>query len=96
MGGFDEKLWIFSDWEMSARLIAGGYQCARTNLVTFEHKMKSMPGGAAGIYERQDKVQEACQLIAGKYGDAVKIKWVPAHNQYEVRFNWKKFSAPRS
>lgn len=90
VGGFDEDLWIFSDWEMSARLIRAGYKCWRTNLLTFEHKMRGMDGGAAWLYEHKEKVSQACSQISTRYGEAVKIKWVEAHGQHEIRFNWKK------
>jgi len=90
VGGFDESLWIFSDWELSARLIAAGYKTMRTNLITFEHKMRGMDGGADWLYKNQEKVTEACHQIKAKYGEAVRIEWVPEHGQHEIRFNWKK------
>lgn len=95
VGGFDEKLWLFADWEMSARLIKAGYRCARTNLLTFEHKMRGMDGGAQFLYEKKEKVTEACQLIASKYGTSVRIKWIPKHGQHEIRFNWKALNPLR-
>lgn len=93
VGGFDESLWIFSDWEMSARLIQAGYHTMRTNLVTFVHKMRGMEGGADWLYQHKDRVQEACLRIKAKYGDAVRIEWVPEHGQHEIRFTWKKLNA---
>lgn len=89
VGGFDETLWIFSDWEMSARLIKNGYKCCRTNLITFEHKMRGMEGGADFLYKNKEKVTKACHQIASRYGDSVRIKWVETHGQHEIRFNWK-------
>lgn len=97
VGGFDERLWLFSDWEMSARLIKAGYRVIRNNLLTFEHKMRGMGGGADWLYKNQAKVQEACQLIQTRYGeDTVRIKWVPKHGQHEIRFNWKNLTRSNS
>jgi len=90
VGGFDERLWLFSDWEMSARLIQAGYRVLRNNLLTFEHKMRGMGGGADWLYQNKAKVQEACQIIQTRYGEnAVRIKWVEKYGQHEIRFNWK-------
>lgn len=95
VGGFDENLWIFADWELSARLIKSGYACWRTNLITFEHKMRGMDGGAQWLYANKEKVQQACIRVASQYGNAVKIKWVEAHGMHEIRFNWKALTAER-
>lgn len=89
LGGFDETLWIFSDWEMSARLIQAGYPCLRTNLLTFEHKMKGMDGGAADLYKDQKRVHDACEQIRRRYPAACRIDWVEEHGQHEIRFNWR-------
>ena len=89
VGFFDEELWIFGDWEMSARLIKNGYKVVRTNLVTFEHKMKSMSGGAEHVYAARERVMEACERVKNRYPDACKIKFVEEHGQHEIRFNWK-------
>ena len=89
VGMFDEDLWIFGDWEMSARLIKSGHKVVRTNLVTFEHKMKSMSGGAEHVYANRDKVLEACERVKNRYPEACKVKWIQEHGQHEIRFNWK-------
>ena len=89
VGGFDETLWIFADWELSARLIQAGYRCMKTNLLTFEHKMKSMEGGAASLYRDKDRMLEACERVRSRYPHACRVKFVPEHGQHEVRFNWR-------
>lgn len=89
IGGFDEDLWIFSDWDVSARLIKTGHRVIRTNLITFEHKMRGMEGGADWLYKNQEKVQQACRKLENRFGpEVVKVTWVEAHGQFEVRFRW--------
>lgn len=95
VGGYDESLLIFNDWEMSARLIQCGYRTARNNLVTFEHKMKSMEGGAAGIYQMPDKVKAAAESLTRKFPGIARVVFDEAHGLWEVRFNWKALSNPR-
>lgn len=90
VGGYDESLPCFGDWDMSARLLQAGYRTSRTNLVTFVHKMKSQPGGAADIYARQDLVRQAAERVAAKFPGCATVKFVPAHGLHEVRFNWRK------
>lgn len=89
VGWYDESLICFGDWEMSARLMQAGYQCWRTNLVTFVHKMNSMQGGASEIYKKQEAVKSAAEAVARKYPHAARVKFVPEHNLHEIRFNWK-------
>jgi hypothetical protein len=91
VGGYDESLIIFSDWELSARLMVSGYRTAKTNLVCFEHKMKSMSGGAEGIYAQREKIEKSGREIIRRYGsDVCKLVWVESHGQPEIRFNWNK------
>ena len=90
VGGFDEQLICFGDWDLSARLIQAGYRTARTNLVTFVHKMKSFEGGAADVYKKKEAVKEAAHRVASKFPGAATVKYVEAHGLHEVRFNWKK------
>jgi hypothetical protein len=89
VGGYDESLRIFHDWEMSARLICAGYKTCRCNLVAFRHKMKSMPGGAECVYQDGDAVKEAAEQVRAKYPWACKTKYVESHGLWEIRFNWK-------
>lgn len=93
VGGFDESLFIFNDWEISARLIKAGYKNARTNLITFLHKMKSHKGGAEIIYSQPDKVKKAAELLSQRYPGASKVVYVEKHGLHEVRFNWRKLQA---
>lgn len=93
VGGFDETLAVFSDWDMSAKLLSAGYRCVRTNLVTFEHKMKGMSGGAEAIYAKTERIKASAEALEARYGSEIaKVKWVESHNQYEIRFNWKKLT----
>lgn len=91
VGGFDQSLAVFSDWDMSARLIKAGYLCVKTNLVSFEHKMKGMSGGAEAIYAKKERVQASAMALLNRYGsDVAIVKYVPEHGQHEIRFNWRK------
>lgn len=90
LGGYDEKLLIFNDWEMSARMIKCRHQTRRTNLLSFVHKMKSMDGGAQKIYEQKLAVRKAAERVQWLYPEACKVIYVPEHDLYEIRFNWKK------
>jgi hypothetical protein len=92
VGGFDESLTIFADWDMSAKLIKAGYRCLRTNLVTFEHKMKGMSGGAEALYKQKDRIKASADTLGVRYGAAARVVFVPEHDQYEIRFNWKKLT----
>lgn len=89
VGGFDEKLILFADWDMSARLLQAGCRVARTNLVTFEHKMRGMAGGAEGLYAQKERVKASAERVAAKYGPGARVVFVEKHDQFEVRFNWK-------
>lgn len=88
VGGYDESLLIFNDWEMSARLLVNGHRCARTNLLSFVHKMKSMGGGAADTYARTAEVAEAARRVAARYPAAARVVRDEAHGLDEVRFRW--------
>lgn len=89
LGGFDESLLIFNDWELSARMIKNGYMTRRSNLAGFLHKMKSMDGGAQEVYKKKAKVKEAAERIESLYKGNCKVIWVPEHELHEVRFNFK-------
>jgi hypothetical protein len=93
IGGYDESLPCFGDWDVSARLLQAGYRTSRTNLVTFVHKMKSQPGGAADVYARQDLVRDAAHRVAAKFPGCATVKYVPSHGLHEVRFQWKKLGS---
>lgn len=92
VGGYDESLVCFGDWDMSARLLAAGYHTSRTNLVTFVHRMKSHDGGASDIYRRADAVRDAACRVAAKFPDAAQVRFVPGHGLHEVRLNWRKIA----
>lgn len=90
LGWYNEKLPIFNDWEMSARLIEAGYRCGRTNLVSFCHVMRTYEGGAQVVYDRPRIVRAAAQELADRWPEAARV--VTAHgNLAEIRFSWKKF-----
>lgn len=79
-----------NDWDFSARLIEAGYKTGRTNLTSFDHKMKSMTGGAEEIYKKKESVKEAAHIVADRYKHAAKVVYNEDHGLHEVRFNWKK------
>ena len=90
VGGYDESIPCFNDWDMSARLLISGFRCLRTNLVTFVHQMRSHEGGAETVYKDKDRVAEAARRVASRYPQAARIVEVEAHGLSEVRFNWRQ------
>lgn len=92
LGGYDETLPIFNDWEMSARMIEAGFRCARTNLVTFVHRMRSHDGGAADLYDRADLVRSAAERVHARYPHASRVVHIDAHGLDEVRFSWRRLA----
>lgn len=90
VGGYDEALPIFNDWELSARLLRAGHRTRRTNLVSFVHKMRSHDGGASALYDRAETIRAAAEDVAARYPEAASVKFIPAHGLHEVRFNWRK------
>ena len=94
VGGYSEKLPLFNDWELSARLVASGYQVGRWNLVGFEHTMKSHEGGAADIYRNVSLVNDTAMLLNRRWSAASRL--VEAHGQLEVRFDWRRIKASAS
>jgi hypothetical protein len=87
---------VFNDWEMSARLLQAGYRVARTNLVTFEHRMRAMSGGAADIYTVAGSVRAAAEDLVARYPEAARVVWVEGHDLHEVRFRWSRLTARES
>lgn len=90
VGGYDESLICFGDWDISARLIQAGYRTAKTNLISFVHTMKSHPGGAEDVYKQKEEVRRAADRMAAKFPGAATVKYIEAHGLYEPRLNWKK------
>lgn len=89
VGGYDLNIKIFSDWEMSARLISKNYRTAIYYKYAFNHQMKSRKGGAEFIYRDIELLNNSCRYIKNKYGDVVEIKFNESHGFNEVRFKWK-------
>jgi GT2 family glycosyltransferase len=90
VGGYLEDLPIFNDWEMSARLILGGYKNCCIYRYAFVHKMKSQSGGAMSLYQKGDRVTAGVQMIRAMYPQSSKEVYVPNHGLLEVRFDWNK------
>lgn len=89
VGGYNQQLALFSDYEMSARLVTSGYKIARWNKYMFDHKMKSFSGGAADLYKKSEKIDSSIDIIKAKYPiDSFKV--IEMHGQREIRFNFKK------
>jgi hypothetical protein len=89
-GGYDTRLKIFNDWDMSARLIASGRKVACWYDYKFEHKMKSKNGGAMAYYKDENFMKVQCGYMIRRYGDKIKVIFSEAHDQFEIRFNWRK------
>jgi len=89
VGGYDENLPIFNDWDMSAKLIKLGYKTACYYDAMFIHKMKSREGGASDIYKHKELLEEAEEMLRGRYGDKCITNKI-IHNQKEIRFKWSK------
>jgi hypothetical protein len=95
VGNYDTELKIFNDWDMSARLITAGYKTACWYKYMFEHKMKSKKGGAYDMYQHADFMLQQCKMMERKHGNTVRIMYHERHQQYEIRFNWKKVKEKR-
>lgn len=89
VGGYDEPLGIFIDYEISARLLKNGYKTATWYKYMFDHKMKSLSGGSSDVYGKIEKLNIARNMLLKSYGSEI-IKLVDSHNQPEVRFNFRK------
>lgn len=89
VGGYDEGLRIYNDWDISAKLIKAGYMTACYYDAMFNHKMKSQQGGAFDLYKKQEVLDNAEKILRQKYGDKC-IKNKIIHNQKEIRFIWSK------
>jgi len=94
VGGYDLSLPLFSDWDMSAKLIQAGFKTACWYQPMFSHKMKGMKGGAEFLYKDGENTKKAIAILKERYGDAVRE--VEAHGQKEARFDWKKLSTSRT
>lgn len=95
VGGYDKNLIIFSDWEISARLISKGYKTGILYNYAFNHQMKSKKGGAEFIY-KNNLTKSACDYIKNIYGDVCDVKFNEPHKQYEVRFKWSKLKTSKN
>lgn len=95
VGGYDEDLPIFTDWDMSARLLLAGKMTACWYEAMFVHKMKSMEGGAADIYRHPEVLTSAIERLRDRYGEKA-VRVVEAHGQPEPRFRWDRLSGPDS
>jgi hypothetical protein len=91
VGGFDQSLAIFNDFELSARLLNYGLRVGRTNLHSFDHTMRNVEGGLSFLYETEGATTEAVDELMHRYPGLVRRK--RAHDQDEIRFNWRKFVA---
>ena len=87
VGGYDESLTIFNDWDVSAKLLLTGRKTACWYEYMFAHKMKSLPGGAADIYKKREVTLKAAKYMQQRYGEKV-VRIVEAHGQLEPRFRW--------
>jgi hypothetical protein len=90
IGGYDENLAIFNDYEITARLLLAGYKNAVWYDYAFEHKMRGMPGGVDFIYKQKDKIDGAVFYLIQKYPNFTKVIKHEGHQINEVRFNWRK------
>ena len=90
IGGYCEKIKLFNDYEITARLLSCGYQNACWYDYAFEHKMKSKKGGAEFLYAKNQIVNEAVFYLNQQYPCCSRIIKHEKHGIYEIRFNWKK------
>jgi hypothetical protein len=91
VGGYDEDLPIFNDWDVSGRLLRSGRMTARMNGWLFRHKMKALDGGAADIYRSRATMERAITMLQRRFGEDV-VRRVIAHNQPEARFRWSRLA----
>ena len=88
IGGYDETLPIYNDWDISANLIQHGFKTACWYAYMFDHKMKSQKGGASSLY-RQETLNKAEEILALKYGRGC-LTTKEIHGQKEIRFKWSE------
>lgn len=89
VGGYNEEIEIFNDWEMSARLITFGKTNACYYDAMFVHKMNSQKGGAEYIYKKQEKLNTAIDYLQEKFGKEC-TKVIEKNGLRQIRFNWNK------
>jgi len=90
IGGYDKNLILFSDYEITARLLLNGYNVGIWYKYFFLHKMKSKEGGAMVYYKQSNLIKEQCEYLQNKYGKLCKMFFNKSHGIYEVRFDWRK------
>jgi hypothetical protein len=91
IGGYDIRLKIFSDSELSARLMYNKKKCAiKTNFV-FVHQMGKNKGGSDIFYKNKELSKEMTQIIINKIGkEFVKEIYHEKYNMFLPRFSWSK------
>ena len=90
VGGYDEGLPIFNDWDMSAKLIRAGKKTACWYAFQFNHKMNSQRGGAEFLYRKQATLDAAILMLRQRYGEGA-VRTVRGRTGLtEARFNWAK------
>ena len=95
IGGYDKKLLIFSDYDITAQLIMKGFKVGVWNKYLFLHKMKSQEGGAMTYYKQSELIKTNCEYILKKYGELCKMFFNTKHGIWEVRLNWKEIKDKR-
>ena len=91
IGGYDEKLVLFNDYEITARLLLKQKRVMSWYKYMFHHKMRGAKGGANTFYDQEDLVKKQILYLKGRYGDYVRVIWHSKHKMWEIRFNWRLF-----
>lgn len=90
VGNYNEKLMLFNDYEITARLIINKQRVLSWYDYMFLHKMGAAEGGANTFYKKQDFTKGQIKLLYMPYQKYMKIMYHKKHKLWEFRFNWKK------
>lgn len=94
VGGYDQILMAFNDYEITARLLMNGYKVAIWSDYLFQHKMKSQNGGLMGFYKNPELMKRQAYRVKKRYGDVCKVIYHEEHGFFEIRFRWSKLLTP--
>jgi hypothetical protein len=90
VGGYITEVPLFTDYEITARLIKNGYKVGVWYDYAFDHKMKGIKGGNESFYKNQDIVNHSINYVSQRYPECTKIIFHENHGINEIRFLWNK------
>lgn len=93
VGWYDEELFLFNDYEITARFILNGFKVANWYDYLVEHKMANKEGGAMDYYRKSDFMKQQAFLILRKYREHCRYIAKGSHGFPEIRMDWKSLRA---